>query len=86
MCFAPGEDEDTLWILLLDEYDEDASDEVKIPDDVDGSFAVSAKNICDKADVVFDQCHRFVPEYDEEWNALKIDKSDPLTVVESRQN
>jgi len=84
VCFAPGEDEDTLWILLLDEYDEDATDEIGIPDEIDGSFSLAAKKICNKADMVFDQCHRYAPEYDEEWNALKIDKSDPLMIVESQ--
>lgn len=73
VSFAYNEDTNVLWMIPLAEATPDAEDEYAVPDEIDGGFSITSKPICKKAGIDFDTTYRFTPEWDDEFEAVKID-------------
>lgn len=73
VSFAYDDGANDLWMIPLDDYDEDAEDEYKLPDEFDGSFSIASRPIFNKVGLDFDATHRYNPEWDDDVEALCID-------------
>lgn len=73
VSFAYDDGANDLWMIPLNNYDEDAEDEYKLPDEFDGSFSIASRPIFNKVGLDFDNTHRYNPEWDDDVEALRID-------------
>lgn len=73
VSFAYDDGANELWMIPLSNYNEDAEDEYKLPDEFDGSFSIASRPIFNKVGLDFDATHRYNPEWDDDVEALCID-------------
>jgi len=75
------QDENTLVIIPLEEYDENATDEYPIRGADETSATVSCQSIFHKIGIDIETTHRYYPEWDDKMGTIKIDLDEEPEVV-----
>ncbi|MHC3381685.1 hypothetical protein [Haloarcula sp. H-GB5] len=86
ISFAYDENANDLWMVPLEVYDQDAEDEYKLPDELDGSFSITSRPIFNKVGLDFDASHRYNPEWDDDVEALCIDLDQEPDIYQHSNN
>lgn len=80
------EGENTLVMIPLEEYDEDAHDEYPVQDYKDTSSSVSSRSVFHALSMDIEATHRYFPEWDSETGTVRIDLDEDPEIYAAGKN